>query len=147
MLVQNGHFTHIKWSLTKLYGILKNLPKWIFLIWLEIFFVRIYEDMHLLFTKTTNLKCPITGLYLVIKSDISCLFTFLVRKIFFLWKTTPTHFKFSWMCQGHFCHFWKFLLVNLKPVFLRWYSKLQSLMKKIILVILFYYKKLFCVMS
>ena len=22
------------------------------------------------------------------------------------------------MCQGHFCHFWKFLLVNLKPVFL-----------------------------
>ena len=44
------------------------------------------------------------------------MFTFLVRKIFFLWKTTPTHFRFSWMCQGHFCHFWKFLLVNLIPV-------------------------------
>ena len=44
---------------------------------------------------------------------------FFSKKNFFLRKTTPTHFKFSWMCQGHFCHFWKFLLVNLKPVFLR----------------------------
>ena len=44
---------------------------------------------------------------------------FFSKKKIFLRKTTPTHFKFSWMCQGHFCHFWKFLLVNLKPVFLQ----------------------------
>ena len=68
---------------------------------------------------TTYLRWTICGLYLVTQSDFSCLFTFLVRKKNFLWKTTPTHFMFSWMCQGHFCHFWKFLLVNLKPVFLR----------------------------
>ena len=65
------------------------------------------------------LRWPVCGLSLLTETDFSCLFTFLVRKIFFLWKSTPTHFRFSWMCQGHFCHFWKFLLVNLKPVFLR----------------------------
>ena len=62
------------------------------------------------------LRWPVCGLSFLTESDFSCLFTFLVRKKNFLRKTTPTHFKFSWMCQGHFCHFWKFLLVNLKPV-------------------------------
>ena len=66
--------------------------------------------------KTTHLRWPICGLSIVTQSDISCLFTFLVRKKNFLWKTDSTHFRFSWMRKGYFCHFWTFLLVNLKPV-------------------------------
>ena len=67
-----------------------------------------------------QLRWPVCEHYLVTQSDFSCLFTFLARKNFFLWKSTPSHIRFSWMCQGHFRHFWKFLLVNLKPVFLQY---------------------------
>ena len=41
---------------------------------------------------------------------------FLLTKVIFSKEATPTHFKFFLMRQPHFCHFWTFLLLNLKPV-------------------------------
>ena len=40
---------------------------------------------------------------------------FLLTKVIFSKEATPTHFKFFLMRQPHFCHFWTFLLVKLKP--------------------------------
>ena len=50
---------------------------------------------------------------------------FFGKKKNFLRKATPTHFMFSWMYPSHFCHFWTFLLLNLKPLFARLWGQLQ----------------------
>ena len=50
---------------------------------------------------------------------------FLLTKVIFSKEATPTHFKFFSMRQPHFCHFWTFLLLNLKPLFARLWGQLQ----------------------
>ena len=60
---------------------------------------------------------------------------FLLTKVIFSKEATPTHFKFFLMRQPHFCHFWTFLLVKLKPVFS--YSQLLLASPREIRVLIF----------
>ena len=91
--------------------------------------------MHLFALATTSLNWPILVPPFVTQTKIVVCLLFYKIKIFFCREATPTHFKFFSMRQPHFCHFWTFLLVKLKPVFS--YSQLLLASPREIRVLIF----------